>query len=162
MAIRYSVISRKSSSPEDTGKRGRWEVIMVEPLYILVQWQLPCGCVQHLPREEACGGEHTAPLCEVDTASADVNNACHLKSSNVLQHQIQSCLPVKTWDSLGLHVLAPEVVGSEKPCTFTTSLCHHAMYCIWQDLRKTLKLQQDIGIGVADQQRHGNKVGIIA
>ena len=57
---------------------------------------------------------------------------------NELQHQIQSCRPVMTWDSLGLHVLAPEVVGSEK----------------------TLKLQQDIG--VADQQRHGNKVGIIA
>ena len=49
---------------------------------------------------------------------------------NELQHQIQSCRPVMTWDSLGLHVLAPEVVGSEKPCTFTTSLCHHAMYCI--------------------------------
>jgi len=51
---------------------------------------------------------------------------------NELQHQIQSCRPVMTWDSLGLHVLATEVVGSEimEEATFTTSLCHHAMYCI--------------------------------
>ena len=50
---------------------------------------MPCGCVEHLPSgssEEACsvGGEHTAPLCGVDTASADVNNACYLKCSECI------------------------------------------------------------------------------
>ena len=81
---------------------------------------------------------------EVNTLLLSVESILHLQmltmhaiSSlvNVLQYQIQSCLPVMTWGTLGLHVLvvaAPEVVGSEivEEATFTTSLCHHAMYCI--------------------------------